>query len=90
MCLKLRELISDLLVDSEEFGSTCVLWDGCVHRVIAKHLQRASNVESLIDDLTRQRESLRRLDDKQHTLWCSLDPFETSVLVGILTQSVCT
>lgn len=51
VCLKLSEFIFDLLVDSEKFGGTCVLWNGCVQRVIAKHLQRASNVESLIDDL---------------------------------------
>lgn len=51
LCLKFRKFISDLLVDGEEFGGACVLWDGCVQRVVAKHFQRASNVESLVDDL---------------------------------------
>lgn len=45
---------SDLLVDGEVFDSACAVWDGCVHSIIAKYVQRAINVESLIDDLTWQ------------------------------------
>lgn len=46
-----RRFISNLLVDSKQFGSAGILWDGFSHRVVAKCLQRASNVESLVDHL---------------------------------------
>lgn len=45
------QFISDLLVDGEELGGACVLWQGSSHRVVAKNLQRASNVKFLVDDL---------------------------------------
>lgn len=51
VCLKFREFISNLLVDGEEFGGACVLWDHCVHRIVAEQFQRAGNVESLVDYL---------------------------------------
>lgn len=50
-CLKFKEFISDLLIDGEEFGGACVLWDSCAHRVVTKHFQRASDVKSFVDDL---------------------------------------
>lgn len=51
--------IRRLLVDGEEFGSACVLWGGCVHRVVAKHFQRASNVEFLVDDHREEEDHAR-------------------------------
>lgn len=48
---KCGSFISDLLVDGKQFGGAGILWDGFSHRVIAKRLQRASDVESLVDHL---------------------------------------
>lgn len=45
-----RDGICCLLVDGEEFGSTCVFWDNCFHRIVSKCFQRTSNVKSLVDD----------------------------------------
>jgi len=50
--------MSHLLVDGEIFGSARVFYSDCVHGVVAKHLQRASNVKFLVDDLMRKRNSL--------------------------------
>ncbi len=56
------EFESDLLVDGEDFGSACVIWDGCIHRKVAEHFQRASNVEALIDDLKWRTETEKERD----------------------------
>lgn len=47
--------VSDLLVDGEEFGCARVLRDFSVHSVVAEHVQRAGDVESLINDLIWQK-----------------------------------